>query len=170
MGKLLTYLLLFMSICAMGQNDIHFEQLTKATFTDGLNTGALYKFRHVFHDNPLEYKMWKRYNRTRNTQKVVNFSLLGLVGIVAIADFTYNTNCSGFDCPGVATGAAAISAGFTMLLFNAVINPIKVHKRKKLIKFHFDPQKQDMSINNIKNNLRINTKIHQSGLVMTLNF
>ena len=96
---ILVTFLSFSSTSSFCQESILFKKKVSAfKFSDGNEVRSLHKFKHVFTDKPQDLKNFKKFNRARKTQRIVNYSYLGIVGITGIVDFSGDHgNCSGIN-------------------------------------------------------------------------
>lgn len=161
-------LILFLSDCVA--QDYNFQRISSFTYSDGISQGALHKFQHVFQNNPLELKFFKRYNRTRKTQNIVNASLFGFVGFVAVYDSSIDHTCSSFDCQGVLTAIAGVMSGVLLVLVNAVFIPVKISKTKKLLNHYFD-RVENKNLDTLGyNEIRIGPHLSGNGIGLSVYF
>lgn len=168
--------ILFLSIvfhCShcCGQSNYKLEQLTKHTFTDGNIEGPIYKFRHVFENNARDLSNFNKYNKTRNTQKVINYTLVGFVGTVAIYDHLIkDQSCSGFDCPGILTSIAAMATGAVFFLSNVILIPIKIDRKNRLLREYYSDHSKNESFGTRNDNLLFELCTSHNGIGITLTF
>lgn len=167
---LLLSIVFYCSHCS-GQSNYKLERLTKHTFTDGNIEGPIYKFRHVFENNARDLSNFNKYNKTRNTQKIINYALVGFVGTVTIYDHLIkDQSCSGFDCPGILTSIAAMATGAVFFLSNVILIPIKVDRKNRLLREHNSNHTQNDSYGMRNDKLLFELCTSHNGIGITLKF
>ena len=134
MKYLLFLVFLYCTTTVVAQIEIRFQQLSKHKFSDGLKEADLHKFKHVFKQDEATLKMFKRFNRSRITQKALNYfhgTALGISAIGTIVVFTNSDDCN--------PGCGLVPAfGLVVLAYmgitNGIIIPIKNSRKKKLLR------------------------------------
>ncbi len=159
----LPFLYLFISASIFCQNSQEFTQISKNKFSDGTKVASLHKFEHVFSQTKDDHKRFKRFNRTRKTQRIVNYSFLGMMVAAGIVDYT----CDGDICgeAGITIGGSLVS-GILMLITNSILGPIKKSRKRKLLKESPNFHKRS-KLENIKLRMKSEQRSQEIGLVLS---
>lgn len=156
---------LFIATSSNAQSVAHFEEVSQNIYTDGTNIGRLHHFEHVFINDAELHKQFLRFDKSRWTQKKINYISLvavgaGVVGWLVIQE---KTDFARFPKPAL----GAIFAGFilapaTMIVANAIIIPIKIKRKNDLLRSY--EAKQGKAIGQ---SLRLGVSNHGIGLSLT---
>ena len=57
------------------QDLVYFDRLSNHEFTDGTSVGKLHEFGHVFERDDELHTLFKKFNRSRRTQRILNYEV-----------------------------------------------------------------------------------------------
>ena len=150
----LTILLIIVTTSCYSQQADQLAKVGWNRYSDGAITGRLFKFKHVFESNQNDLKNYKRFNRTRNTQRITNYSLVAgnlvLLGIIAAENCSNCTYDLSYQTALFATGGTAALA----LIANAIFEAIKIKRKKKLLNdFNGMVSKEELTSSDLEMNI-----------------
>jgi len=117
----------------MGQSNARLKEVYNGIYTDETKVAKLHKFRYVFKNNPEEYHLFKKFNKARTAQRIVNFSAIGILAAGTI--LAINETNRDHDIPTeILVGALGLttSAGIA-IIGNLIAGPIKKNRKLNLL-------------------------------------
>ena len=119
--------------CAQDLNQ--FTEIRRNTFSDGIKEGKLHEFRHVFQSDQLSLDRFDKFNNARKTQRILNFTGLGLTGAGAITSLILiSENRKESQSAAIVVGVLGIMAigPAIIIISNPIAGSIK-NKRKRTL-------------------------------------
>lgn len=163
-----TILLIFSLISySQAQNPFNLEKVTYTTYTDGTKTAKLHKFEDFFAQDPEQQRLFKKFNRSREILKLINFSSIPMIG--ATAWVVYNSsqmrNDSSVPVVVIYGVMGLFSTGTIIGLSNAILIPIKNRRKDKLLHY-------SSSASSVKErpSSKLSIGVQQNGVGMTYSY
>ncbi|NNE26258.1 MAG: hypothetical protein HKN09_05405 [Saprospiraceae bacterium] len=136
-------------------------------FTDGTNIGALYKFKHVFQANERDARNFRKFNTTRITQSVINYTITAADIVLLAVVVSESCDACTYDFSGYHIAGALILGSGIVLINNVAAESIKSRRKKKLFD-QFSGEFIDFSHRESYPNL--NLEITQNGIGLVVRF
>lgn len=135
---ILVLVFMYSPLCLLGQS---VSALEGGFFTNGELVGKLHEFEHSFKQSESCKRRFAKFNRSRKTQRVINYTSLGFGGVGIISGTYYaifvdddTSSIITSEVVGIGIGFLGLGLGFTTaLLGNAIVLPIKSHRKNKLL-------------------------------------
>jgi len=131
------YLVLSAPIGGYSQTPIQIEKASYNSYTDGMKTTKLHKFEETFAYNKEHHRIFKKFNRSRLTLKLINYSSILMVGATALAvnNSLQTRNDSSVPAEVVIAFLGLVTTATVIGLNNAIMIPIKNHRKDKLLNY-----------------------------------
>jgi hypothetical protein len=118
------------------QNNYQFTQIKRNIYSDGIKSGKLHDFRNVFETDPLSLKKFNKFNNARKTQRILNYTGLGLTGAGALTSLILiSENRKDTQSPTIAVSIFGIMAigPAIILVSNPIAGLIKNNRKRNLL-------------------------------------
>lgn len=129
-------LFVFVGMALNAQVGKELVQLNKRQFTDGERIGKLHEFQSYFESDPMSKRLFVKYDKTRRTQRVVNYAALGITAL-AVANLAFNksidTGTNGSHGAFVVYLGSILVGPSIMLLANPIFEIVKRKRKAKLL-------------------------------------
>ena len=146
-----------------------FKDLGSGLYTDGNATGKLHEFEHVFVAHSESYDWFNKFNRTRKTQRIVNYSSLGIsgAGLIYLYSVSEKEDITRNGGHNAVAGAGLILLGPVIMLFtNPTLGTIKNKRKRRLLQ----SIETELSMRPYLKKIDINLAITQHGFGVVLCF
>ena len=131
-------------------------------------TKKLHEFESSFLSDPIAINLFDKYNNARTSQKVVNFTFLGITTVTILAIIA-NRNSNNLTAVGFLLYEIVIGVPL-VILGNIITGPIKGKRKKKLINYiNYGSQESTGSLER-PNSIILKAGITQNGLTLSFQF
>lgn len=129
----LILLLCLGNVFGQAQGDYSFIQLKEHSFQYGDQVGKLHEFATVFQHDAEQYQHFTKFNKARKTQKVLNYTSIGIFTLGMIGAATIEDNSSEHNYAALYSAGFGLLGGSAFAIFgNLIAGATKATHRKRL--------------------------------------
>ena len=118
------------------QDNFQLTEIKRNIYSDGITSGKLHELKHVFESDPLAIKRYNKFNNARKTQRILNFTGLGLMGAGAITSLVLiSENRKDPQSSAIVVGILGIMAvgPAIIIISNPIAGSIKNKRKRDLL-------------------------------------